>query len=99
MVPPVKKENDYETTSASSKAKKGEEVVRGQNNKSIANMLMGNSKDYSKNIESSIVQGTIVDSQTLVSQTQDRMWRALKRRYQYDSTLKLGQDFLFNHVN
>ena len=100
MVPPVKKENDYETTSDSSKAKKGEEVVRGQdNNKSIANMLMGNSRDYSKNIESSIAPGTLVDSQTLVSQTQDRMWRALKRRYQYDSTLKLGQDFLFNHVN
>ena len=100
MVPPVKKENDYETTSDSSKAKKREEVVRGQdNNKSIANMLTSNSRDYSKNIESSIEPGTLVDSQTLVSQTQDRMWRALKRRYQYDSTLKLGQDFLFNHVN
>jgi class 3 adenylate cyclase len=100
LVPPVKKENDYETTAASSKAKKGEEVVRGQdNNKSIVNMLMGNSRDNSKNIESSIAPGTLVDSQTLVSQTQDRMWRALKRRYQFDSTLKLGQDFLFNHVN
>lgn len=41
----------------------------------------------------------IVDSETLVVQTQDRMWRALKRHYQYDSSLKDSQDFLLNHVN
>jgi adenylate cyclase len=41
----------------------------------------------------------IVDTGTLVSQTQDRMWRALKRRYQYDATLKPSQDFLLNHIN
>lgn len=89
MVPPEEKENDYQISS-SSKDKKGEEVVRDQNNntKSIANMIMGNGKDYSKNRESSIAPGTLVDSQTLVSQTQDRMWRALKRRYQYDSNIK-----------
>jgi adenylate cyclase len=41
----------------------------------------------------------IVDSETLVAQTQDRLWRALKRHYQYDSSLKPSQDFLLNHVN
>ena len=41
----------------------------------------------------------IVDSETLVAQTQDRLWRALKRDYQYDSSLKPSQDFLLNHVN
>jgi class 3 adenylate cyclase len=40
-----------------------------------------------------------VDSETLVSQTQDRLWRALKRRFQYDSTLKPGQAYLLNHVS
>jgi class 3 adenylate cyclase len=40
-----------------------------------------------------------VDSETLVSLTQDRLWRALKRRFQYDSTLKPGQEFLLNHVS
>jgi adenylate cyclase len=41
----------------------------------------------------------IVDSETLVAQTQDRIWRALKRHYQYDSSLQASQDFLLNHVN
>ena len=46
-----------------------------------------------------IVRMAIVDSETLVAQTQDRLWRALKRHYQYDSSLKPSQDFLLNHVN
>jgi adenylate cyclase len=41
----------------------------------------------------------VVDSETLVAQTQDRLWRALKRRYQYDSSLKDSQGFLLNNVN
>ncbi len=40
-----------------------------------------------------------VDSETLVSLTQDRLWKALKRRFEYDSTLKPGQDYLLNHVS
>ena len=40
-----------------------------------------------------------VDSETLVSLTQDRLWRALKRRFQYDSTVKPGQEYLLNHVS
>ena len=41
----------------------------------------------------------IVDSDTLVMQAQDRLWRALKMRYQYISSFKSGQDFLLKHVN
>jgi adenylate cyclase len=33
--------------------------------------------------------------ETLVAQTQARMWTLLKRRYQYDSNLKPAQAFLF----
>jgi adenylate cyclase len=44
-------------------------------------------------------QAKIVDSETLVSQTQDRIWRALKRRFQYDVSLQPGQEFLLNHVS
>ena len=40
-----------------------------------------------------------VDSETLVSLTQDRLWRALKRRFQYDSSVKPGQEYLLNHVS
>jgi adenylate cyclase len=42
---------------------------------------------------------TVVNSEILVAKTQDRIWRALKRHYQYDSSLKSSQDFLLNHVN
>jgi hypothetical protein len=44
-------------------------------------------------------QQITVDAETLVAQTQERMWRALKRRYQYDSNLNSAQTFLLNHVN
>ena len=40
-----------------------------------------------------------VDSETLVSQTQDRLWKALKRRFQYEASLQQGQEFLLNHVS
>lgn len=40
-----------------------------------------------------------VDSETLVAQTQDRLWRALKRRFQYDSSVRPGQEYLLNHVS
>lgn len=70
----------------SSKEKK---VHDDSTSKSLVGMMMGGSdKDAS-----------IVDSETLVSQTQNRLWRALKRRYQYDSSLKPGQDYLLNHVS
>ena len=64
-----------------------------------------NSRDnYSKNSSIStsptaISPLEIVDAKTLVSQTQDRMWKALDGNYLYDSSLKDGQVFLLNHVN
>jgi adenylate cyclase len=72
---------------------------------SISNMLMGNnnSDNYdSKNIKSSSIATAaveIVDSETLVTQTQDRMWKALEGHYRYDSSLKDSQVFLLNHIN
>ncbi|HYY49796.1 MAG TPA: hypothetical protein VE643_02905 [Nitrososphaeraceae archaeon] len=41
----------------------------------------------------------VVDAETLVSQTQKRMWSALKGNYRFDSSVKDSQAFLFNHVN
>jgi len=43
--------------------------------------------------------GKTVDSETLVSETQDRLWRALKRRFQYDTSVQRGQEYLLNHVS
>jgi adenylate cyclase len=65
---------------------------------SVTDMIMG--VDHSKDKLSAVTPGLqIVDTQTLVSQTQDRMWKALKGNYRYDSSLKDSQGFLFNYVN
>jgi len=62
--------------------------------KSIASMIMGrDAKDSNNPI------AVTVDAETLVAQTQERLSRALKRRYQYESNLKPGQEFLLNHIN
>jgi class 3 adenylate cyclase len=61
-------------------------------------MIMG--IDHSKNKLPTVVPGLqLVDTETLVSQTQDRMWKALKGHYRYDSSLKDSQAFLLNYVN
>ena len=65
-----------------------------QNAKSIASIIMGLRGDRSKK-----PMAVTVDAETLVAQTQERLSRALKRRYQYESNLKPGQEFLINHIN
>ncbi len=60
--------------------------------KGLFNMIMNNESTSSE-------EAKIVDSETLVSRTQDRLWRALKRHFQYDLTLQHGQEFLLNHVS
>nr|MDP9288228.1 hypothetical protein [Thermoproteota archaeon] len=69
---------------------------------SMVDMIMGissGSSSGSSSGNSGEPQKVTVDTETLVAQTQDRMWRALKRRYQYDSNLKPAQAFLLNHIN
>jgi class 3 adenylate cyclase len=64
----------------------------GGASKDLFDMMMNNDNKSNE-------QAKIVDSETLVSQTQDRLWRALKRRFQYDVSLQPGQEFLLNHVS
>jgi hypothetical protein len=59
-----------------------------------ANMIMRGDDDHSNN-----PIAVAVDAETLVAQTQERLSRALKRHYQYESNLKPGQEFLLNHIN
>jgi len=63
-------------------------------NAKILNRIIGNStkENQNRNVE-------LVDLQTLFSQRQDRLWKALEERYQYNSSVKRGQEFLLNHVN
>jgi class 3 adenylate cyclase len=62
--------------------------------KSLVDMMMSNNNGTALG-----AGAKTVDSETLVSQTQDRLWRALKRRFQYDVTLEPGQKYLLNHVS
>lgn len=69
----------------------GDSISTDLQNKGILDMMMNDSQPAQVS-ES-------VDSETLVSMTQDRLWKALKRRFQYDSTIKPGQEYLLNHVS
>ncbi len=52
-----------------------------------------------RNTLSSIENRIIYDLQTLLSQRQERLWSVLHERYQYNTSIKRGQDFLLNHVD
>src|SRR5215204_572693 len=64
-------------------------------NTKILNRIIGSNltkENENRNVE-------LVDLQTLFSQRQDRLWKALEERYQYNSSVKRGQEFLLSHVN
>ncbi len=63
-------------------------------NSKILNRIIGSSTNENENRKDQLV-----DLQTLFSQRQDRLWKALEERYQYNSSVKHGQEFLLNHVN
>ena len=74
-------------------AEKKPEQEQDKTSKALFNMMMsGGGKARAE-------ESKTVDSETLVSQTQDRLWKALKRRYQYDVSLERGQEYLLNHVS
>ncbi len=63
-------------------------------NAKILNRIIGSSTKENENRKDQLV-----DLQTLFSQIQDRLWKALEERYQYNSSVKHGQEFLLHHVN
>jgi len=79
---------------ANIKKKKEQKKEVDNVNAKILNRIIGNStkENENRNVE-------LVDLQTLFSQRQDRLWKALEERYQYNSSVKRGQEFLLNHVN
>jgi adenylate cyclase len=74
-------------------AKKKKDEEQDNTGKSLVDMMMSNGGAARADMAKT------VDSETLVSQTQDRLWKALKRRFQYDVTLEPGQEYLLNHVS
>ena len=85
-----------EDNNSTSDAERERYPSKAQPTNSMVDMTMGASTGSSEN--SGEAQIT-VDAKTLIAQTQDRMWKALKRRYQYDSNLNPAQMFLLNHIN
>src|SRR5215471_21538483 len=61
----------------------------------MVDILVGDSG----NMQDREPQFVTVDADTLVAQTQARMWKALKRGYHYGTNLKYAQSFLQSHVN
>jgi adenylate cyclase len=51
------------------------------------------------NSSGNVKQKELIDLETQSKQRQDRFWSALKERYQYDTSIKRGQDYLLNHVS
>ena len=41
----------------------------------------------------------LIDLETLLTQRQDRLLQALEERYQYNTSIKRGQDYLLNYVS
>jgi len=70
--------------------------IKSQNlNKSRSPFISTITSEKRDKLESEV----LYDTDTQIKQTQNRIWKALKRRYQYDSNLESGQKFLKNHVN
>jgi adenylate cyclase len=72
-----------------------EKQTNGQNTKPITDIALDDENSPKKKPNAMVLN----DMETLVSQTQERFSRALKRRYQYESNLKPAQEFLLYHVN
>ena len=65
-----------------------------------SNNTYSNTDRYNKrNTLPSIENRIIYDLQTLLSQRQEMLWNVLHERYQYNTSIKRGQDFLLNHVD
>ena len=85
----------------SKRIKKGKVKTGRQINKAsryILNRMIGSSSndEGSTNVKG---KGELTDLETLFTQRQDRLWNALEQRYQYDTSIKRGQDFLLKHVS
>ena len=75
-----------------------ERMIEDRNNNIYSKTEDRHTKENTSTL-SSTENRTIYDLQTLLSQRQDRLWSVLYERYQYNTSIKRGQDFLLNHVD
>jgi adenylate cyclase len=79
------------------KGKTGGRQINKTSRYILNRMIEGDSNDKrSTNLKG---KGELTDLETLFTQRQDRLWNALEERYQYDTSIKHGQNFLLKHVS
>jgi adenylate cyclase len=79
------------------KGKRGGRQINKTSRYILNRMIEGDSNDKrSTNLKG---KGELTDLETLFTQRQDRLWNALEERYQYDTSIKHGQNFLLKHVS
>jgi adenylate cyclase len=80
------------------KGKRGGRQINKTSRYILNRMIEGNNSNdkRSTNLKG---KGELTDLETLFTQRQDRLWNALEERYQYDTSIKRGQNFLLKHVS
>src|SRR5919199_1059463 len=81
------------------KEKRGDRQINKTSRYILNRMIGGNSNDKGSANVKGARKGELTDLETLFTQRQDRLWNALEQRYQYDTSIKRGQDFLLKHVS
>jgi len=81
------------------KRRKKDEDKKDQLNGTSESVLNRMIKDDNKSSGNVRLKEELIDLETLFTQRQDRLWRALKERYHYDTSVKHSQDFLLKHVS
>jgi adenylate cyclase len=76
-----------------------EKIIERMIDRNNSNTYSNTDTYTNRNTLSSIENRIIYDLQTLLSQRQERLWSVLHERYQYNTSIKRGQDFLLNHVD
>jgi class 3 adenylate cyclase len=93
-----KKSSNEQAEKLESKKEEKLKTVEDSTKTMIINRMM-DGQYYSDNSMPNASSNTLVDLQTLVAQRKDRFCQALKERYQYNTSIRRGQDFLLKHVN
>ena len=63
---------------------------------SVMNRMIGLNNNSSGTLKR---KDELIDLETLLTQRQDRLLQALEERYQYNTSIKRGQDYLLNYVS
>jgi class 3 adenylate cyclase len=79
-------------------------IIKNENNTTLEKTEINQNKNTFKKLldrysSSQITTKYIFDLQTLYLLRQSRILNTLNKRYQYDTSLKRGQEFLLNHIN